>query len=772
LRKKRKGIFEKGKHLPILIVFVCCLFFASQLGVLEPDFRFQKTSQRIAAQDECLSGDIYVDAFASGNSVMLYVPHAGESVSSVLLEGKGKAGSVTLSTEEQGIFFSKLLVNGQTACSPCDVGRQYEIRETGELEIVLEAGEMGGWEEEEKGFSLFELAFIDKSTRLHVNAPVLILVGGNWKAETNYKIPSSFYGIDAPFHIHRIPAIAGYLSSFRLPWTDYPVLSGILPALAYMAFDISPQYAYKVYEIALFFVPIVLFYLFSTKLPKYRGGAFLFASLIYLFMPSRGFPVGGGADLFVYGMTAHTLATFLSLFSFYFGYGAVAEKKKHGIALSALFFALAFLSNQRILLVLVAGLCVLGALAAVLGRLKRFAVLGIACSALVLWIVVPYLLSVDAAAYSPLGGASISSIEEGLVSFLQIGHALLPLLFFAGLIAAYKQKSMFAAVLAGFGAIVFVFATNPALNTAFPFVDGLRFLPSFFLPAFFLAGIGTSYLFWKVIRKAERVRRKLGLDKDTFAVAFALALLFPFAGLFFGIMEATAGQYSSELGSLEVAAEYASLQKAYEIVGEQRSLFVWRGMVSQYPIPDKGIQRAVIGYFDGTEGILQELDALKAKYVVLGNAGWTFEKDSKAKWEEYCKLKKGGRFSEELYTSAGVLFSAKGKAGSEDIKSENAEIVWEEIGFDSASLSGNCFSKKCSLQIFSKNIPTFAECTGAAGCSVLHDAERGIHTVRGVPEGEFSIQLKPKPHPIQMPLAVLCAAVLVACFYFSHARRD
>ena len=85
-----------------------------------------------------------------------------------------------------------------------------------------------------------------------------------------------------------------------------------------------------------------------------RGSDAVFAisSFLYLCFPVTGLLTGGGPDLFMYGMTAQILATGLSLLFFLFAYEYLEAGGRARLALAALFFMLAFLSNQRIIVAL------------------------------------------------------------------------------------------------------------------------------------------------------------------------------------------------------------------------------------------------------------------------------------------------------------------------------------------------------------------------------------------------------------------------------------
>jgi hypothetical protein len=249
-----------------------------------------------------------------------------------------------------------------------------------------------------------------------------------------------------------VPIGASHLLRLQWPWAEYTYLSAMPASLIYILLGVSHQYAYKLWEILLFFLPIAIFYLFSRKLAGGKDAAFLFASLIYLFLPSQGMLVGGGADLFMYGMTAHTLATSLSLISLLFAYEFVVERKNPRFWLSLLFFVLAVASNQRIFISLAIGMGALFALSLVVTEAKRALLLSIACAAAAAFLLAPFALNTGYATdYSVLGGASTESLGWSLVGFFQLGYFVLPFLFIAGVAAAVSKREMF---------LLFVFAAS------------------------------------------------------------------------------------------------------------------------------------------------------------------------------------------------------------------------------------------------------------------------------------------------------------------------
>ena len=212
----------------------------------------------------------------------------------------------------------------------------------------------------------------------------------------------------------------------------------------------------------------------------------------------------------------------------------------------------------------------------------------------------------------------------------------------------YEKRSLFPFFLASAGTMTYVFATNPGVNSTFPFVDGLRLLPSFFIPVFFLSGIGAAALLGAARRFAEGFRTKAGMDSFTFAVAFMLAISLPLASLFAVVAVTTTNQYVISADSLQTAAEYSSLREASSIIGPERVYFVPGVGVSQYPIYDQGFE-STVSFYSSPNQIASAMENAHLKYLLLGNADRRSNSSDKSRADEYLELKGDPRFSEVQY---------------------------------------------------------------------------------------------------------------------------
>ena len=309
-------LLAANSNLPYYFVLLVCLAFALELGILEPQFLFQKSPAEVLAGANCPQA-APAWAFASEERLLLYLPHSQPSEAAALFDGRGEANGVRVGFSEPMMGLYGLWINGEKLCSPCSSG-EYHLANpaSGRLKVRAEAAE----NDSATAPTTFAMALFDKEKQTHALAPLSISVEGGWRAVPNSAMPSSFYGVDAPFHVNRVEVLSGYLAQLRWPWADYSFISVLPSSLLQLAGGISHQYAYKVYSIALFFVPVLVFFLFSRKLKSGGRPAFMFASLLYLAMPVRGYLTGGLADLFIYGMMPHALATYLSLFFLYFAY--------------------------------------------------------------------------------------------------------------------------------------------------------------------------------------------------------------------------------------------------------------------------------------------------------------------------------------------------------------------------------------------------------------------------------------------------------------------
>ena len=753
------------------IVLLSCMLFAFQLGILEPSTHFQAAQQATSISSAGNPANTVSDAFAYSDSILFTLPSAANSSVTLPVAGQGDAASLTMVSSASTMEISGLSVNGQPVCGPCNFSKKYALGQgqSGNLLFTLRASQ--AYPAQAGKTPAAAIPFFESSERTYIDDQITILIEGGWKALPNSAMPSSFYWVDAPFHIHRIPILADYLSDFSWPWAPYSFLSLIPPALFYMAGGVSAQYAYKAYHILLFFIPIILFRLFSTKLSTGKNGAFLLSSLIYLFLPCQGMLTGSGADLFFTGLTSRTLATYLSLFSFYFAYEFVFEKKTGSLPFSALFFALAVISNGHILFALGTGLLALLALALVAGRARRTLLLGAACAASVAWFAAPYLLSFDPTAYSRLGGVETSRWGDMALGLFYTGYVALPILFAAGMFRAFKKRETLPLFLSAAGIITYAIAVNPSVNQAFPFIDGIRLLPSVFLPVFFLSGIGALAFFEKAKSLAKWAQKRFSLDSYTATVACALAFALPLAAFFFVVAQSTTGQYSSMANSLPTISEYSSLQKAYGIIGSERTLFLPGNGVSQYPVFDQGFDRSILSSYSSPGELVRAMENAHAKYALFGNAEDRQNASEKSRLEEYLELKNDPRFTEVQYGGAFRLFALDENISFHQVEAGGAGIYPSQLRFDSAKIGGFCPAKRCSLLVFSQSLPGNSKCSGAEGCIVSAAPAAAALNVSGIPHGDFSITLAPENSPLFLPLLAIGAILFIACIHLSRTKH-
>ena len=746
-------------RLPILIVIMSCLLFALQLGALQPEFYFQKVS----ASGGGVFGSSY--AYASGNALLLKLPHAQNMSANALFLGGGHVSSISYAGTDQTANVTKILVDGKLACSPCIAGKDYPAKADGDITVDVFANETP-LAAQPAGDGPVKRAFFDKTMATGIDAEVKIKLDGGWQARPNSDVPSSFYGVDAPFHIHRVMIGASHLLLLQWPWAEYTYLSAMPASVIYLLTGASHQYAYKLWEILLFFLPVIIFYLFSRKLARGKDAVFLFSSLIYLFLPSQGMLVGGGADLFMYGMTAHTLATMLSLISLLFAYEFAVEGKDGRFWPALLFFVLAVASNQRIFVALAIGMGALLAISLVVGGARRAVLLGIACAAAVAFLLAPFAINANQlASYSALGGASTESLGGSLLGFFQLGYFALPLLFIAGVAAAVSKREVFLIFLFADCALVFVFATSPDVNRLAPFLDGLRFMPSFFLPVFFLSGAGALLVFEFVISLVGKAGRRLKLDRLDATVSFCLAILAPLAVLFASAALSAMSQYHGEAASLVVAAEYSELQAADGIIGDGCAFAQGKTDVSQYPIYDKGFERSIITDKDSSGAIIDAMASMRCKYLILGNAKLVTSTTENTRWQEYVGFKNEPRLEEVAYGGSNRLFALKGVEPAAKVESSNARVDGYSFDYDRGSVQGECLADACALRIRQDSLPAELACGKAQGCSVRFDPAGYAFYVDGIPRGTFDIALEPQPAYWLCPLVVAGAAVAFVCWF-------
>jgi hypothetical protein len=648
-------------HFAMYAVFVCCLFYAVALGIHQPDFKYQQADAAIIGGEGCPVLQGFEPAFAYGSKIVLPGVHWQSYSLDADFEGAGQASKLRIEEGGAALNITSLNVNGEIVCSPCLAGKSYPLQQEKSdsegLRIGLQVSG-GDIDAEAFGKNSGKLAFFQEQARTKVVEPVVISLDGGWEAKTGRSIPSSFYGVDAPFHIDRIPVLARYLAAGKWPWDHYTFLSAIPPALLYLAFGVTQQYAYKIYGILLFFVPIVLFWLFSRKLSSGKDAAFLSASLAYLFIPAVGYPTGG-PELFLYGMTAHTLATYFSLFFFLFAYEFAFEGKRQGALLAVAFFALAVLSNQRIGFVLAVMLAIMLAWLVWKRRILQAALFGAACAASVVWFALPYLQGANLSGYSALGGISVSSARGSpLGLFFQTGFLAFPVLFAVGAAFVIAHKEKFAIALLGCAAAVFVLSTSEHVNGAFPFVDGLRLLPSFVLPGMFIIGAGVGKLLKRIVWWAVSAGTKAGMDRTTVAGGLALALFAPAAIMFFVFATATVEQYKNEAYSPHALVDYVSQERALRATGGERHAFIFSGDVSQYPVAGKLAGVASLDYVNDSS-LAERMRDGGLRYVIFGNEKTIYSPGEKPRWKEYDEISASPLFERMPSYSYAALFRLK-----------------------------------------------------------------------------------------------------------------
>ena len=276
------------------------------------------------------------------------------------------------------------------------------------------------------------------------------------------------------------------------------------------------------------------------------------------------------------------------------------------------------------------------------------------------WLVAPLLVQNGVvASYAVLGGASTEGLLRSIFGFFQLGYFALPLFFIAGVARALKGKEMFALFLIADCLLVLVFATSPDVNALAPFLDGLRFMPSIFLPLFFISGAGAlSALEWAVAAW-RGLGKKFGLDRLDVSVTFAFTVLVPLASLFAALAMPTMDQYAAGAASVSAAAEYSDLQSAYGVIGQECAVMLGKNAVSFYPIYGGGFARTYL--FDGN--VSQAADAMGkwgCRYLLLGSTQMLANSSQAPIWKEYSAIANDTRFEEIRYGGAVHLFALKG----------------------------------------------------------------------------------------------------------------
>lgn len=755
-----------GKRFLVFLVLALCAVLAVRLGVFEQDYRFQKSLAMVSGN--CLDGTA-TPAFAFAESDAIILPAGMGSCSSIAaFEGAGRATGASVSG---GAEVLSLEINGQEICGPCMENASYRFAKAqeGALHIVAKTAPKSTGNATQ-GRSRINIAFVDNLYGTTIQPEVGILITGGWKSVPNTQIPSSVYGTDAPVHLNRARILPEYLSRLEWPYAGYTFLSALPPAALNLAFGTPPEYAYKLWQIALFFFPVAIFYLFSRKLARGNDAVFAAASLLYLCFPVTGLLTGGGPDLFLYGMTSHSLATYLSLLFFFYAHEYAAERKRGALAYATLFFMLAFLSNQRIIVAL--GVLAFVASIPALARMdfRRIALLAICLICSILWNALPYASSINAGKYGALGGANISGEGTWIVAVLQSGYLVLPLLFLAGAWEAYKNRDLRPLLLAGGAVLVMLFATSPQVNRLAPFVDGIRFMPSFFLPAFLLAGMGAYFLWRLFIDAYERVSSARKWDKITYGGALVMAVFLPAAAVFFAVSATSTDFYVRTVGSMDAAQDYVSQQQAWAIVGGERSFFISESRSSQYPVYEQNLQGTYVVDFGSPDSLAQRMRDYRVRYVILGSTKHALEKNRAStvpRYDEYLALKGDARFEEMPLAGGDRLFLLKDGESGDVFFAQGADIKSYSVRFDRATFTGTCNADSCSIVFFAV-VPPLNECVVSGGrCTAEVDAEKRVVSVQGIPRGDFRLSVSPKNQEYVLPLVLASALMIGACYILS-----
>ncbi|MCX8194565.1 MAG: hypothetical protein N3G22_00440 [Candidatus Micrarchaeota archaeon] len=762
------GVLRLKDRVPFLLVAITCIIIALRIGILEPEFHYQKALSFGTYEEDGQVVNASFDSFAAYNRLVIPVMNVdGYQVNSSFL-GQGKVDQVEIGLSEGELRLDYLEINGVAICAPCNESRyKVDLKIEGELDLFAEIGKKEAEAEKKDDWGKLEGFF--RPRRISQATPLLgLYLSPSWKPVYNEKMPSSFYGTDAPAHLDRTAILVDHLKEGAWPVAIYSFASVLPAALMSAVFGITPQYAFKVYAIILFFAPIALFYLFSRKIPAGREAVFVFSSLIYLFIPSSGLLVGGWPDLFKYGMLPRTLATYLTLLFFYFAYEFVFEKKKARFLLAAFVFAAALLCHPKIFFPLLVMLLVLFLAAFLEGRLrKRVVVLAFACLslsvgyALFVW---ENLLTLPPA---QLGGVSISDWHQPLVALLQVGTLVLPILIILGGYAIWKQKLLFPALLASKALIILAIATSPQANDYFDFLDGLRYFPSFFLPMFFVAGMGMQRLYDYGKRCIASFKKSSKLDDITVLGAVVL-LSIPTAIHCAGVFERQALIYRNLADDVGFAIEWEFLEEVRATAKDGYVAFIPYNLVSHYPI--SSLWPSFIGHqwYVDANSLYENMKERNSKYVILGNNKLSYEPDEKTRYEEYLEIKNDGRFIEIVSSGAGRLFALKDMPSIAPVGyySEDAKVESYRIWYGKAWLKGRCEKDNCTIFLCNYALLN-SKCTNKKGtCEIIKDEKTSLSKISGIGQGEFEITAEPA---IGWHVVLLVAFGLVAaagCYLF------
>ncbi|MCX8197705.1 MAG: hypothetical protein N3F07_00710 [Candidatus Micrarchaeota archaeon] len=753
--------FDSQEHFPYLFVLVCCVAAAILIGIHQPELAYQKAAVKQIWQENGETHKAEMFGIATGPEIVVPMRRAEHSQAYAAFLGKGRVERVEIDLEfADQSSLERLEMNGKLVCSPCKDKERYLAEAEGNLFLFLQATNKTSKDDETEGGKRWLTLAYAKEDWIEAPADVNVRMSmkGGWAAEAYEKMPSSIYQIDAPFHIARIRMLQEYLPNMEIPWSRYSFIS-MIPAGIFSAITGSTaEYSFKIYSIIVFFAPIALFAAFSKSISKGRKSSFLFASLFYLFTPAASLLTGGAPDLFFYGVAPHTIATYLSLSFFAFAYWFLDKGKPQDLAFSALFFALAFACNQRIAMPM--GIMALVLLAAFLFQKKfaRAAALCAACGTASLFFAFPFFASImtgeeNVGAYSPLLGVNIHSYFQGMAGILQTGFAFLPALFALGAYFAFKERERFAAVLLAAAAAVFLFAASPEINRAFPFVDGLRLLPSFFLPFFFLAGMGASGIYRGIagiLEKKFPKGKKGAFDRETAGGAVVFALILPLASVFFVYMSTTISQIKGSMDSAMVALDYASMAEIYGLVGEERAVFEPLAFSSQYPTYWKDMGQVVAQGHSNNQERIETLAKARARYFILG-PNEIGDNKSTNRLEDIRQMQQDARFEQVPIMGSARLFVLKAGENGRKAYVDGGEIRWQRIRFERASLSGECLADECNVTIFAE-IPPYASCRlSGSACQFESD---GKAAKAKVGRGSFALEIAPQPRIQEWALAL------------------
>jgi|GEM_PF-984930 len=775
------SLFSNGFWLRGFLVFfvvALCAVFAVRVGALEKNLKFQEQPAFVSGDCGAALASGIAPAFSESNRIALPLCRGEGGKSSASFAGRGMATGARIGTAPEGeVEIRSLYINNKKLCGPCknDVEYGFSEPEYGELRLTALAGGVAGVNGSE--LEKARIVFIENSRGTAITPMSDIEISGGWESTPNSEIPSSVYGVDAPFHINRARVLPEYLARMQWPYAAYTFVSAIPPSLLVIAGD-SPQYAYKLWEIALFLFPVAIFYLLSRKLAVGKDAIFALGSTMYICFPITGILTGGGPDLFIYGMTAHTLATGLSLLFFLFAFEYANCGGRKPLALAALFFLLAFLSNQRIVL----ALCILGFAASVPAALqakyRRVALLLAALFFATAWSTAPFVETflspaINGGNYGTLGNARIEGEWMWAPAFMQSGCLVLPVLFAAGIYWAWKNRELMPLLLA-FGAfLVLVVATSAGVNRIVPFIDGIRFLPSFFLPAFFIAGIGAYAILKWLVGGYSRLCDEKGWDRTTAGGAILFAVLLPCAIVFFVVAGTTADFYRESIDSVFVAQDYVSQQGISSAISGERALFISESWRSQYPVYEKDLQRLYIEDLPSPGELADKMHRMRLRYVVLGSTKHSPIDDgekTRARYDEYLALAQDDRFVEIPANGSNRLFMLKdGEVGAEFF-SEGAKITGYEVMPDRAKFTGRCETdgEGCGI-VFFAYVPKENSCVVSGGkCVAEIDSETRAVSVRGIPRGGFEISVEPKNPDYLLPIALASALAFGACVFLSR----